>query len=242
MKLHEVIWTKQKIKDLWQIYENVFELEQDRFLDENFYINLLNYVKKFVRQKGKVLDIGCGVGTLINMLYNRGYDCYATTLNEESLNMLKQKFSNKKINFYVADITELPFKNDFFDYIFATEVLEHLLDKDLILGLKEVKRVLKPQGKFIITVPYKEKLQKVVCPDCGAVFVASQHMRVFNEEVMFNILHTVGFDIKYCKLVAKIPISGNFLKDSFKKLLALIDKRIISFMYGSAFITVAIKM
>jgi|GEM_PF-1312296 ubiquinone/menaquinone biosynthesis C-methylase UbiE len=240
-KLHKVIWTREKIRTLWQYYENISDFHKIKFLGEDFYINLLNYVKKFIKTKGKLLDISCGVGTLINILYKRGYECYATTLVDESLKMLKEKFASTNISFYKAEITNLPFEDNFFDYVFATEILEHLLTDDLILGLKEVKRILKPFGKFIITTPYKEDLQEVICPDCGAVFNPGQHLQSFNEKNMKEILENIGLYVEYCKLVPKIPLSNNFLKDSFKKLLAFIDKRIISFMYGSIFITVATK-
>lgn len=178
---------------------------------------------------------------MINILYKRGYECYATTLTDESLKMLKEKFALTNISFYKAEIINLPFEDNFFDYVFATEILEHLLTDDLILGLKEVKRILKPFGKFIITTPYKEDLQEVICPDCGAVFNPGQHLQSFNEKNMKEILENIGLYVEYSKLVPKIPLSNNFLKDSFKKLLAFIDKRIISFMYGSIFITVATK-
>lgn len=90
-------------------------------------------------------------------------------------------------------------------------------------------------------MPYKENLQEVICPDCGAIFVPSQHLRSFDEKSMKEILQRVGFRIELCKLLPKITSSGNFLKDTVKKMLSVINKKIICFMYGSIFITVAKK-
>lgn len=87
----------------------------------------------------------------------------------------------------------------------------------------------------------KEKLFKTICPECHAVFVPSQHLTSFDEEKMKRILSDIGFKLEFCKLVPKIPLTGNKIKDFIKRFIALIDKRAISFMYGSIFITVTSK-
>ena len=50
------------------------------------------------------------------------------------------------------DITELSFKDDYFDYIVCNHVIEHIKDDEK--AIRELSRVLKPNGKVIITVPY----------------------------------------------------------------------------------------
>ena len=50
-----------------------------------------------------------------------------------------------------ANMTQLPFENNEFDFIFASHVLEHI--KDDIKAMEELKRVLKPQGIAILPVP-----------------------------------------------------------------------------------------
>ncbi len=155
--------------------------------------------------------------------------------------MLKQVFSDKNIIIKQGEISRIPFEDNYFDCVFITEVLEHLTYDDLYSGLQEIRRVLKPYGKFVITVPYKEQLQKIICPDCSAIFVPSQHMRSFDENSMILLLSQAGFRIKFCKLMPKIPLTGNLFKDLVKKILAKLNKVAMQFMYGSIFVTIAEK-
>ncbi|MFH2069955.1 MAG: class I SAM-dependent methyltransferase [Elusimicrobiota bacterium] len=242
-KIHEVEWAEEKIKSLWEMYETLPELSEGMFLPADFYKCVIKNVKKFFRLPGKALDIGCGIGTLMDELYNIGFEVYGCDVSRQNIKSLKEKFSslNKNIILKEGSITNLPLVTCFFDYVFVTEVLEHLLPDTLEKGLKEIKRVLKPLGKVIITVPYKENIQKVVCPDCYAVFPPSEHLASFDEEKMKGILTESGLKVEFCKLVPKIPLTGNKIKDFVKRFIALIDKRAISFMYGSVFITVASK-
>ena len=240
-KIHNVDWTEEKIKDLWEIYETTEQFKEDRFLPIDFYKCLYNYTRKFMKKRAKILDIGCGSGALIDLLYQKGYEVYGCDLSEKNIENLKIKYSNTDIKFISCGISKLDFQDNYFDYIFITEVLEHLLPSTLETGLNEIKRVLKSQGKVIVTVPYKEKISYIVCPDCGAVFNPAQHFTSFDETTIKELFSKFGFEIDFCKLFPKVPVTGNKIKDFFKKLLALIDKRAISFMYGSIFITVASK-
>jgi len=97
-------------------------------------------------------------------------------LGASSLTRLSKSIYDK-INFQVSDLTSLPFESNYFDKIYCISVLEHLNDdlnnsgrfasvfyrwrinnpkvnKDMYLALKEFSRVLKPNGKIILTFDY----------------------------------------------------------------------------------------
>ena len=95
-----------------------------------------------------VLDAGCGVGTLAKMIkskyHSRVSGCDASELRIKEA----QKGSKGLIDFFVADLTNLPFQEAQFDVIFIRFVLEHTLTpKDI---LNEAIRVLRPGGKLVI--------------------------------------------------------------------------------------------
>lgn len=150
----------------------------------------------------KVLDVGAGSGALIDLIPNSiGLD-------------LSPK--NKKI--IKGSVTKIPFSDNLFNTLFVTEVLEHLDEGILKKGLKEIKRVLKKNGFFIITTPYNEQLSNntVACLECGAVFHQHGHMRSFNVQQMKSLLEGFGFKIIKIKLTplgfdAKHKILKHFL-------------------------------
>src|SRR4030042_1724525 len=112
------------------------------------------FASKFV--KGKiVVDAACGTGYGEKILLKKKpKKILAFDISEEAI--LKFKTEHKdmdknKINFQVADITNLPLKNKMADVFVSLETIEHLkkVDKYLI----EVKRVLKDNGIFICSTP-----------------------------------------------------------------------------------------
>lgn len=112
----------------------------------------------------KILDIGCGIGIFsLNLGKNlpnakiMGIDL----LPLEGNNFITQLFNEFNIDFKISthDIqkqTEYP--NEYFDLISALDVLEHI--RKPRIALDEIKRILKNNGKLIITVPVESKLLK----------------------------------------------------------------------------------
>lgn len=111
--------------------------------------NPIERVFEIIREdaKGKFLDIGTGKGDLPFMLNKEGFQTYAC-------DVLGEYFAfSSTVNFRVADFnkTELPYEDNYFDYVSCVELIEHLENPSALL--RKVYRVLKPGGKFILTTP-----------------------------------------------------------------------------------------
>lgn len=97
--------------------------------------------------KKKILDAGCGVGSLSKVLSSmyeaeiHGCDASAGRINEAKKNI-------DGVHFFEADITSLDCSNNTYDIIFARFVLEHTTEPEKILN--ELYRVLKPGGIIVI--------------------------------------------------------------------------------------------
>ena len=104
-----------------------------------------------IELKNKItLDAGCGTGWFSQAACIRGADVYSMDLGEGLLSKVKEKCGSKTI---VGSILNIPFNDNYFDIIISSEVLEHTPDP--ILAIKELYRVLKPNGICIITTPNK---------------------------------------------------------------------------------------
>lgn len=93
-----------------------------------------------------VLDIGCGLGSCMRLLRNRG----AKTVGLD-INIRGKKLFGLDIRKFDLNFGPLPFRNKTFDIIICTEVLEHVFYPHFIL--QEIKRMLKDKGTAIISFP-----------------------------------------------------------------------------------------
>lgn len=111
-----------------------------------------------VKDKERVLDLGCGEAILLKMLLKKNINVnyIGVDINE---NIKKLNFKNAK--FFVCDITKkLNFDEESFDVVFALDVLEHILDFSKTLD--EIHRVLVPNGRFIVCGPTENFWYKFV--------------------------------------------------------------------------------
>lgn len=96
-----------------------------------------------------VLELGCGTGSMwVNNLHllAGGAMLTLTDFSEGMLETAKRNISSEKVTFQQVDIQNIPYPDASFDVVIANMMLYHV--PDLHAGLSEVRRVLKPGGKF----------------------------------------------------------------------------------------------
>jgi ubiquinone/menaquinone biosynthesis C-methylase UbiE len=114
-----------------------------------------------LKEGEKVLDLGCGNGRWFKIFKEKKIKYIGIDNSEKLIEIAKKNFP--EANFLVADALNLPFPENYFDKVFAIAILHHIPSESFrIQFLKQVKRVLKPKGKLILTVwklhQLKEKL------------------------------------------------------------------------------------
>lgn len=115
---------------------------------------------KFFLPKNKRahLDVGSNVGELLDYSHKvcMNEKLFGVEINKNAVATAKDKFNdNPNYNFHHGSADKLPFSNGEFDIVTCSEVLEHIpkeLRKNVI---KEIRRTIKEDGIFIITVPHK---------------------------------------------------------------------------------------
>lgn len=94
-----------------------------------------------------VLDVGSGVGTVVQALARNGVDAHGIDPCEPAVAQARQGPGT----FVVGEATALPFADASFDAVGSFTVLEHVADPDAVL--REMARVLKPGGRIVIACP-----------------------------------------------------------------------------------------
>jgi len=108
-------------------------------------------LSQYVWDGEKILDLGCGNGRLLEIFKDKKIDYFGIDSSEKLIEIAKKKYHTAK--FQVGDILNLSFPNNFFDKVFAIRILHHIPSHNFRLQLlKEIKRVLKPEGFLILTV------------------------------------------------------------------------------------------
>ncbi|MFC1711394.1 class I SAM-dependent methyltransferase [Patescibacteria group bacterium] len=115
-------------------------------------------LKDLEKIKGRVLDIGCSIGTKTAAIKKRRHDLEVVGLDKDvrALALFKKEHSLAGIKLVRGDAQALPFKKDEFEAVLMTDVLEHL--EKPALAIKEVSRVLKKGGIFHLVVPLEGSL------------------------------------------------------------------------------------
>ena len=105
---------------------------------------LLKSIKELGKEiTGKTLDVGCGTKP-----YEKFFNCqeYVGLEIETTINRVKKQAD------YFYDGKKFPFENGGFDSVVTNQVLEHVFNPDEFLS--EINRVLKKDGKLLLTVPF----------------------------------------------------------------------------------------
>jgi 2-polyprenyl-3-methyl-5-hydroxy-6-metoxy-1,4-benzoquinol methylase len=180
------------------------------------------YVKKWIGQGKKVLDLGCRDGMLTKG-FAEGNQVIGVDVDRKALEMCKNRLGIETM--WVDLNEEWPWENESFDCIVACEIIEHLFVLDRFL--ENVKKTLKRGGVFVGSVPNAFRARNRWKFLCGNEYEKDPtHVRQFSYEKVGKMLE--GFSE-----VEIVPLEGSILpfwtvgKDTPKKIGSLFAKDLL---------------
>lgn len=131
----------------------------------------------------KILDVGCGTGANLEMLSQFG-EAQGVDVSAEALAFCRARGLD---NVKLGEAERLPFEENAFNLVTGLDVVEHL-DDDLA-GLKEMRRVLRPDGRALLFVPAFMFLW-------GVQDDISHHRRRYTLDSLKQVVKQAGFEVE----------------------------------------------
>lgn len=174
----------------------------------------LKFSLPYIKNK-KVLDIGCWTGQYEQLASKYTKSITGIDPGIEAIKTAKRLVPKAK--FFVGDALNLKFKDNSFDTVTIMDVIEHIPKNTEGLCLKEIKRVLKPNGYLIISTPNTHLLSILLDP---AFFLLGH--RHYSENKLRKLLSMTGFKVLRVKKAGGITrITTTLLEYFFKHILKI---------------------
>jgi SAM-dependent methyltransferase len=141
---------------------------------------------------GRVLDVGCGRGVLLQEFRRRGWEVQGTELSESAASYARQTLT---IPVEIGDLETIGFPPNYFDAITLWHVLEHVADPRALLA--EIRRILKPDGVLLVAVPNFGSLEARVSKDKWFHLDVPRHVTHFSATTLERALNENGFDLRH---------------------------------------------
>jgi len=139
----------------------------------------------FLDKNSIVIDVGSGGGWAAEKLVDKCGKFICIDVSEINLSKLSSIYQQD--NFFViqADAMNMPIADNSVDYIISSEVIEHLPNPEKFIN--EMFRILKLNGKIIISTPYKEKIISDLCIHCNKPTPRNSHLHSFDENNLLQL-------------------------------------------------------
>lgn len=154
----------------------------------------LTELEKQHQSKGRLLDVGCGIGTFLHLAHENGWESHGIDPSKSG-----SAFARKvhKLDVQCGDLFDVGFPSAHFDVITLYHVLEHI--SELNSFLSEIRRILKPSGDgkkagtLVIEVPNGGSLQSRLQKADWPYVHPHDHLYYFSAHSLPKLLRKHGF-------------------------------------------------
>lgn len=192
---HPIEWTRERSQHFWDHYAAHTPIEQ--YFSYQVGDRVIDIVGQHVGLDGEILDFGCGPGLLLEKLAQRGLSVTGLDFSEDSIELAAERTTGMSSVRELILASGLPseLRPSTFSTVFLLETIEHLVPADLDATFAEIHRLLGDGGHVVITTPNDEDLlrHEVLCPECGAMFHAVQHVSSWSADSLSKYLVAHSF-------------------------------------------------
>lgn len=147
----------EAVRKLQHEYLDNLSDEKKRYIETSLprYRFVANAALQHFSRGGKILDLGCAPGHMGIILHNLGFEMHGIDLNQlwEETYLDREWLQTLHVQALDVERQPLPFPDATFDGAVFAEVLEHIAIASPVQVMQEIRRVLKPEAKMLLTTP-----------------------------------------------------------------------------------------
>lgn len=161
----------------------------------------LRILRRYRPGGGKLLDLGCGVGIFLKLAKNDGWDVMGTDVSGFAVRYAREKFGVEALQ---GTLEALRLPAESFDAVSLWDTIEHM--EDPLANLREVRRLLKPDGIVILDTPNEAALLRAIARLLHRLSLGTfqypvrkiyhqYHLYYYNRETIGRLLEAAGFTV-----------------------------------------------
>jgi len=166
---------------------------------KDMYEEVIRKIKK--RPARSVLDVGCGTGAMLSMLIADDQELQVSGI-DFSEKMLDQaaELLGEKAQLVLGDSDALPWQDDLYDLVLCNSSFHHFPEP--LKVLKEIRRVLKADGRLIIADPWwPNPTRSLINLFLNSPFNYLGDVRIYSEQEIGSLLLDCGFKLVEWELI-----------------------------------------
>jgi len=140
-------------RDYWERYFDGLNVDTYDFSESTPAASLPHFCATYLKEKAKILDLGCGGGRNAHYLAERGYDVYGVDVAAAAIEFCRKRFLQFGLSgtFRQGTFDHIPLPDAFFDGVICIAAFDHVTSDNARASLAEVRRVLQPDGTILLT-------------------------------------------------------------------------------------------
>lgn len=147
----------------------------------------IKLLEKIQKQKGRILDIGCGLGLFVKSASEMDWEAYGVDIDKDMIEYGKRTFDAHLI---CAPLNKAGFPDEYFDAITMLNLLDHI--REPLIFLKEVERILKPHGVIYLNVHDVEGWKAKRYRENWGAYCPLGHLYYYSHKTLQALLDKVG--------------------------------------------------
>ncbi len=233
----KLIYTNPRLKEkyLEQLYnQEYFQNENSSYFGYSNYLSDKTRIKQTfskrlkdihkLKKPGRLLDVGCAMGFFLDAASNLGWNIEGVEISDFAAKYAREELG---YNVYVGDFQKVKIPIHCFDLVTMWDIIEHVPDP--VGTLKKAHSLLKKDGLLVLTTPDVGSLPAMITRHRWVGYkLSDEHLMYFSKDTLSKLCekaglkiirtHQVGKHVSFSKLVDRVGLYSNHVKNILEKL------------------------